>query len=380
MKRHIPYGHQSIDEEDIEEVINVLRSAWITQGPKVQEFEESLADYCGVKYCVAFSSGTAALHAAYFAGDIGQGDEIVTSPITFAATANAAFYLGARPVFVDIEKDTANLNPDLLEKAITERTKAIVPVHFAGQPVDLDKILSIASKKGLIVIEDACHALGARYKNKKIGSVSDLTIFSFHPVKTITAGEGGAVLTNREDLFEKMVMFRNHGATKDRKKMSDYQGDWFYEMHCLGYNYRITDFQCALGISQMKKLDDFVLKRRQIVSEYNRAFASLNTLEPLCEKQNRVPAWHIYVVRLRLERLQKSRRDIFDYLRSRGIGVQVHYIPVYWHPYYQDQGYTKGLCPAAEDYYERAITLPLYPSMENEEIRTVVEEVKRVVG
>ena len=377
MNTLISYGHQCIDNEDIEEVIKVLRSPWVTQGPRIKEFEQALATYCGARYCAAFSSGTAALHAAYFAADIGKGDEIITSPITFAATANAALYLNARPVFADIQADTANLDPALLDRNVTEKTKAIVPIHFAGQPVDLDEIYSFAEKHDLLVIEDACHALGAEYKGKKIGSLSDLTVFSFHPVKTITSGEGGAVLTNKKDLYEKMVMFRNHGVTRDRNRLRNDQGDWFYEMHYLGYNYRITDFQCALATSQMKKLDRFISRRREIVYRYDKAFESEDNIDLLHQKENRTSAFHIYVICLKPETLGRSRKEAFEYLRNRGIGVQVHYIPVYLHPYYQQMGYRKGLCPVAEDYYERAITIPLHPSMEKKDVDRVIEEVKK---
>jgi perosamine synthetase len=379
MEDYISYGHQHVDEEDIRAVVDVLRSPLITQGPKIKEFESILASYCGAKYCAAFSSGTAALHASFFAAGIGQEDEIITSPITFAATANAALYLGARPVFTDIEETTGNLDVDLLEESITNKTKAIVPVHFAGQPVDLDAIHAIAKKYDLTVIEDACHALGAEYKGKKIGALSDMTVFSFHPLKTITAGEGGAVVTDEKELFQKMMMFRNHGLTKDKEMMSEYPGDWFYEMHYLGYNYRITDFQCALAISQMKKLDGFVSKRASIAAIYNEAFESIEELEPLTQEKGRTSAWHIYVIRLDPARSEKTRKYVFDRLRSDGIGVQVHYIPVYWQPYYLRKGYHKGLCPVAEDYYERAITLPLYPAMEKEDAYRVIKAVRKAL-
>jgi len=389
----MPYGHQWLDDSDIEEVIKVLKSDWLTQGPKVKEFESALAHYCGAKYAVAFSSGTAALHGAYFVAGISKGDEIITSPITFAATSNAALFLGAKPVFSEIEEETANIDVNLIREKITQKTKAIVPVHFAGQPVDMDELLAIAKKDGLFVIEDACHALGSTYKRRKVGSLSDLTVFSFHPVKNITTGEGGAVLTNQEDLYEKLMMFRHHGITKNPEKFVNNESafshhasrltpranPWYYEMHYLGSNYRLTDFQCALGLSQLKKLDDFVTKRREIVNQYNQAFKEVEEIEPLTEKPDRFSAWHIYVIKLRLEKLKKTRREIFDYLRNKGIGVQVHYLPVYWHPYYQRLGYRNGLCPTAEDYYERAITLPLYPSISDSEIRWVIDTFKESI-
>jgi len=390
MPEFIPYGHQWIDDSDIEEVVKVLKSDWLTQGPKVKEFEEALANYCRTKHAVVFSSGTAALHGAYFAAGISKEDEIITTPITFAATSNAALFLGTNIVFSDIKEDTVNIDVNHIEEKITEKTKAIVPVHFAGQPVDMDELLAIARRFGLFVIEDACHALGSTYKGKKVGSLSDLTVFSFHPVKNITTGEGGAVLTNREDLYEKLIMFRHHGITKNPDKfinkdlafspyaapLTPHTNSWYYEMYYLGNNYRLTDFQCALGISQLKRLDNFVLRRREIVSQYNEAFKEVDEIDLIKEKNDRISAWHIYVIKLRLEKLKKTKREIFDYLRSRGIGVHVHYLPVYWHPYYQKLGYKKGTCPVAEDYYERAITLPLYPSLNDSDVKKVIKTVK----
>ena len=274
----LPYSHQWIDDKDISAVVKALKNAWITQGPKVNELERRLANYCGVKYAVVFSSGTAALHAAYFVASIKEDDKIITSPITFLSTANAALFLRARPVFVDVERDTGNINPDLVEKAITEKTKAIIPVDYGGHPVDLEKISRVAKKYNLLVIEDACHALGAEYKSEKIGNCkySDITVFSFHPVKSITTGEGGAVLTNSKEYYEKLIMFRQHGVTKDKSRfkvnLDSIPGDWYYEMQLLGYNYRLTDIQCALGISQLKKLNKFIQRRRGIVEIYKNAF------------------------------------------------------------------------------------------------------------
>lgn len=381
--KFLPYGHQWIHDEDIDAVVKALRSDWITQGSKVDEFERKLADYSGAKYAVVFSSGTAALHAAYFVAGINKGDEIITSPITFLSTVNAALFLRAHPVFVDIEKDTGNINPDLIEKAITEKTKAIVPVDYGGHPVDLEKISRIAKEYNLLVIEDACHALGAEYKSEKIGNCkySDITVLSFHPVKSITTGEGGAVLTNNKDFYEKLIMFRQHGVTKDKSKfkasLDPVHGDWYYEMQLLGYNYRLTDIQCALGISQLKKLDKFIQRRREIVEIYKGAFKNNDFFDLPAEKAYAKSSWHLYPLRLK-DKYKEKKKEIFAKLRERGLGVQVHYIPVYWQPYYQKLGYKKGICPIAEDFYQREISIPLYQSMSDEDIKYVVREIFEV--
>lgn len=375
----IPYGRQTIDEEDIKAVVDVLKSDFLTQGPKVQEFEGALASYCGARYAVAFSSGTAALHAAYFAAGIGSGDEVITSPITFAATANAALYLGARPVFVDIEPDTANINIKLIEMAVTKKTKAIVPVHFAGLPVDLDPLLDLAERNGLIVIEDACHALGAKYRDKKIGSVSDMTVFSFHPVKSITTGEGGAVLTDNKSYYEKLIMFRTHGITKDASKLeNESHGDWYYEMQFLGYNYRITDIQAALGVSQLSKLDSFIEKRRTIATYYNEKFAGKPFFDTPPERDYARSAYHLYPIRLK-DKYAQQKKEIFSMLRERGIGVQVHYIPVHVLPFYRKSG-DKVLCPVAEDFYRREISLPIHPALTAEDMNYVAETILKAIG
>ena len=399
MLSFIPYSRQLIDDADIEEVVRILKSDWLTQGPKVKEFEEALAAYCGAKYAAVFSSGTAALHAAYFVTDINKDDEIITSPITFLSTANAALFLGAYPVFVDIEINTGSINPDLVERAITKKTKAVVPVDYAGHPADLEKIAEIAKKYNLLVIEDACHALGAEYKNRKIGSCkySDMTVFSFHPVKSITTGEGGAVLTNNKEYYEKLIMFRQHGVTKDQARFKvkaeakDYLknnlnpnlnfnldfGDWYYEMQFLGYNYRLTDIQCALGISQLKKLDKFIERRRQIIEIYKEAFKNNDFFDLPEEKNYAKSSWHLYPIKLK-DKYRQKKRKLLHNLREKGLGVQVHYIPVYWQPYYQKLGYKKGICPNAEDFYRREISIPLYPSMSDEDIRYVIEKIFEV--
>lgn len=374
---YIPYGRQYIDEEDIQAVTEVLRSDWLTTGPKVTEFERKLAERVGAKYAVAVSSGTAALHAAYFAAGVGSGDEVITSPITFAATANAALYLGARPVFVDVTPDNINIDPQQISAAITPRTKVIAPVDFAGHPADLEKILTIAREKGLIVVEDAAHALGAVYKGRPVGSIADMTAFSFHPVKHITTGEGGAVVTDNEEFYKRLLCFRSHGIIKNDKNVVENEGPWYYEMRFLGYNYRITDIQCALGVGQLKKLDFFLKRRKELAELYYEEFKDVPQLQLPVVLPEAIPSWHIFVIRLKGQ--TPPRREVFEKLHNRCIGVQVHYIPVYWHPFYKEQGYQKGLCPNAEDYYKRCLTIPLFPSLKDEDVKRVVTEVKKVV-
>ncbi len=377
----LPYGHQWIDEEDIKEVSEVLRSDWITQGPKVAEFEEEFARYVGAKYAVAVSSGTAALHAACFAAQIEKGDEVITTPITFAASANFVIYQGGTPIFADIDKNTLNIDPEEIKKKITKKTKALIPVDFTGLPVDLEKILQIAKDNNLVIIEDASHALGSIYKNSKIGSVSDMSIFSFHPVKHITTGEGGMVTTNNKEYYERLKLFRTHGITKDKDKLSKYDGPWYYEMQELGYNYRLTDFQCALGLSQLKKIDKIIQHRREIAKKYNSEFKDMLEIKiPQINPADSNPAWHIYMIQLNLERLKVDRREIFEALRAENIGVNVHYIPIHLQPYYQKRfGYHPGDFPKAENYYSRAITLPIFPKMSEKDINDVIKAVKKVI-
>lgn len=376
----LPYGRHYLDEEDIASVVEVLRGDFITQGPKIAAFEKALACYCGARYAVAFNSGTSALHAAYFAAGLSQGDEFICPALTFCATANAGVFLGARPIFADSEEDTGNIDPEQIESLITPRTKLIVPMHYAGHPADLEKIWRVAQRYGLKIVEDACHALGAEYRGAKIGSCqySDMTVFSFHPVKHITTGEGGAVLTNSAEYYEKLLMFRNHGLTKDPNKFRhEPDGPWCYEMQFLGWNYRMTDFQAALGLSQLKKLDRFLARRRAIVTEYNKFFARFFLFDLPIEKGDVRSAWHLYVVRLGKD-LVPVKRKIFETLKGRGLGVQVHYIPVYWHPFYQDLGYEPGLCPRAEEFYRRALSLPLFPAMTESEVNQVKDTVAEV--
>lgn len=375
----LPYGHQSIDELDARRVVEVLFSDWLTTGPKVPEFEEAFAKTVGAREAVAVSSGTAALHAAVFAAGIGPGDEVITTPMTFAATANCVRFQGGTVVFADVQPDTLNIDLAQIKAKITVRTKAIIVVDFSGQPADIDEIRSLAEEHGLIVIEDAAHALGATYKGRNVGSLSHLTTFSLHPVKHITTGEGGIVTTDDAVLAARLRLFRNHGITSDHRQRES-QGSWYYEMVELGYNYRLTDFQCVLGLSQLKKLPAWLMRRREIAARYDEAFTALPEIEPPTILPNCEPAWHLYVIRLNLERLRVGRAEIFKALRAENIGVNVHYIPVPWHPYYQKLGYTKGQWPVAEAAYERLISLPIFPMMSDKDIEDVIESACKVVN
>ncbi len=375
--KNIPYGHQYIDDEDIKEVTNVLQSDWITQGSKIEEFEKAISKFTGAKYTIAVSSGTAALHLAAIAADIKNKDEVITSPITFVASANCVLYCGGKPVFADIENKIPNIDPNQISKKITKKTKAIIPVDYSGHPCDLKEIYEIAENKNLTVIEDASHALGAEYKGTKIGSCqySDIGVFSFHPVKHITTGEGGAILTNDEELYEKLTMLRAHGITKEKNKLEKNDGPWYYEQQLLGYNYRITDFQCALGISQLKKLYKFIKKRREIVDIYNKELKNLDSIELPFEKEYVKSSWHLYYIQIKNH---NKRRDIFEKLRKNNIRCQVHYMPVYLQPYYQKIGYSKDLCPRAEEFYKKVISIPIYPTMKASEIEYVIKTLKKV--
>lgn len=377
---YLPYGKQWIDEDDINSVVNVLKGDFLTTGPYIGEFEQAVADYVGSKYAVAFSNGTAALHGACFAAGIGEGDEVITTPITFAASANCILYQGGTPVFADIDEKTYNIDSEEVEKKITGKTKAIIPVDFTGQPVNLDAIHELAKKNNLVVIEDAAHALGAKYKGKMVGSLSDMTMFSFHPVKHITSGEGGIITTNSKDFYDKLLMFRSHGITRDADKMVENHGPWYYEMQFLGYNYRMTDFQAALGVSQLKKIDSFVSRRKKYVEMYNEAFKEIKQIITPFQHKDSDSSWHLYIIQLDLDALTVSRKEIFQALQAKNIGVNVHYIPVHLLPYYKQMGHKKGDYPLAEDLYERIISLPLFPAMEEKDVQDVIDAVKETIS
>ena len=372
----IPYGKQTIDQDDIQAVVDVLKSDFLTTGPKIAEFEQTVADYVGAKYAVAISNGTSALHAACFAAGIGPGDEVITTPLTFAASANCVLYCGGTPVFADVDPKTYNIDPEDIRRKITDRTKAIIAVHLAGQPCDMDAIHSIAHEYGLIVIEDGAHTLGSVYKGKKVGSLSDMTTFSFHPVKPITTGEGGMIVTDNEEFYKKMALFRSHGITRDDSMMTRNDGPWFYQQFDLGYNYRITDIQCALGCSQMKKLDRFLARRKEIVARYNEAFADCDNIITPYQLSDTESGWHLYIVQVK----NCDRRQVFEAMREKGIGVNVHYIPVYMHPYYQEHGYENVHCANAEEIYSHIISLPLYPGLTSEQQDYVIDTLKSLCG
>lgn len=372
----IPYGKQTIDQDDIQAVVDVLKSDFLTTGPKIAEFEQTVADYVGAKYAVAISNGTSALHAACFAAGIGPGDEVITTPLTFAASANCVLYCGGTLVFADVDPKTYNIDPEDIRRKITDRTKAIIAVHLAGQPCDMDAIHSIAHEYGLIVIEDGAHALGSVYKGKKVGSLSDMTTFSFHPVKPITTGEGGMIVTDNEEFYKKMALFRSHGITRDDSMMTRNDGPWFYQQFDLGYNYRITDIQCALGCSQMKKLDRFLARRKEIVARYNEAFADCDNIITPYQLSDTESGWHLYIVQVK----NCDRRQVFEAMREKGIGVNVHYIPVYMHPYYQEHGYENVHCANAEEIYSHIISLPLYPGLTSEQQDYVIDTLKSLCG
>ena len=371
----IPYATQWIEDDDIEAVVSALKSTNLTQGPLVDEFEKKVADYCGAKYAIAVNSGTSALHIACLSAGISSGDEVITSPITFVATPNSVLYCGGEPVFADVNEKTINIDPKEITGKISQKTKAIIPVHFAGNPCDMEDIQALAKENGLMIIEDAAHALGAEYKGSKIGSCkySDMTILSFHAVKHITTGEGGMVLTNDEELYEKLKFYRSHGITRDAKYMKQNDGVWYYEMHKLGFNYRLTDIQCALGISQLGKIDNFVSRRREIAKKYDDAFKEVKAIKLLDETPNSRSSYHLYVIQV------ENRKNIFNKLRAANIIVNVHYIPVYRQPFYQQLGYANTSCPKAEAYYGRAISIPMYPKMTDEEVDYVIERVTAIL-
>jgi len=374
----LPYGRQAITEEDIQAVAETLRSDWLTTGPKVNEFEEAFAAWVGARYAVTFSSGTAALHAAAFATGIGSGDEAITSPLTFAATANCALYQGGRPVFADINKDTLTIDPEQVSSLINSRTKALLPVDYAGHPADLDALLKIAERNGLTVIEDACHALGAEYRKQRVGSIAHMTIFSFHPVKHLTTGEGGMVTTNDSKLAGILRKFRNHGISSDARDRQR-EGQWKYDMVLLGFNYRLPDIACALGLQQLSRLDANLTRRKEIANRYSSAFREIPGIIVPAVLPQLVPAWHLYPIRFELGQFTVGRAEIFRALRAENIGVNVHYIPVHLHPYYRDRfGYKGGEFPIAEAAYESLISLPMFHGMTDEDVSDVIGAVEKV--
>ncbi len=377
----LPYGRQSLDDADIQAVVEVLKSDWLTTGPKVAEFEERFAAWIGARHAVSFSSGTAALHGAAFAAGLGPGDEAITTPMTFCATANCILYQGATPVFADVSPDTLNLDPGEVSRKLSSRTKAILAVDYAGHPAALDELGELAKTCGALLIEDACHALGAEYREKRVGGIADMTVFSFHPVKHLTTGEGGMVATNDARLAETLQRFRNHGISSEARERQE-AGQWFYEMVLLGFNYRLTDIACALGLSQLKRLDPNLARRREIAARYKAAFRDLSAILVPAVRDGVNPAWHLYPIRLNLGNLSVGRGEIFRALRAENIGVTVHYIPVHQHPYYRErfQSNAKDSYPVAEDAYERLISLPMFHSMTAQDVEDVIHALRKVVG
>ena len=375
------YGRQWIDEDDIQAVAETLRSDYITCGPKVAEFEREMEAYTGAKHVVAVSNGTAALHCACIAAGIGPGDEVITTPITFAASANCALYCGAKPVFADINPETYNIDPQSIREKVTKNTKAVVAVDFTGQAVEYEAIRQICDEYSLIFIEDAAHSIGTKYNGKQVGNLADMTCFSFHPVKTITGGEGGAIATNNGELYKKLVLAHTHGITHDENLMegAPHEGPWYYEEISLGYNYRITDFQAALLISQMKKLDMFATRRKEIVRQYNKAFSEVPELILQKEIAESDTCRHLYIIRLDLDKLTCTRREFFDAMSAENVQCQIHYVPVYWFPYYQHLGYKMGICPKAEEVYKGIMSIPLYPKMTDQDVEDVIHAVKKII-
>lgn len=371
----IPYSTQDISEADITAVTKVLRSGWLTQGPAIERFEKSIAKKAEVKFAVAFNSGTAALHAAYFAAGVGKGDEVLVPAITFAATGNAALYLGATPVFADIDPLTGNMDVNDAARKITQKTKVLVPVDYAGRPVDLAAFRALAKKHKLVLIEDGAQSLGASYRGKSVGSQADMTMFSFHPVKSITTGEGGVIVTNDEAYARALRLFRNHGITRDPHFVKESEGPWHQEMHALGENYRITDIQAALGESQLKRLGSFIKKRATAARRYPKLLKNLPLVLPPEDTKTVNSAWHLYPVHVAPDK----RRGVFEALRAAGIGVQVHYLPVYRHPYYQKLGYKKGLCPNAEKFYAGEISIPLFSKITLAQQKFVADTLKHIL-
>lgn len=374
------YGHQYIDDKDIDAVVDVLKSDYLTCGPKITALEQKLCEITGAKYAVAVSNGTAALHIACQAAGVAKGDEVITTPITFAASANCALYCGAKPVFADIKESTYNIAPESVAEHMTEKTKAVVAVDFTGQAVELDALLKICRENNAVLIEDGAHSIGTKYRGKGVGSIADMTTFSFHPVKTVTGGEGGAVLTNSEEYYKKLVLYRAHGITRDTALMErESQGGWYYEQIALGMNYRMTDIQAALILSQLDKLDMFSDRRKEIVARYNEAFSKLPEITVQEEIEPSDTTRHLYILRIKPEKLTIGRKEFFDAMAAENICCNVHYIPVYYHPYYEKLGYERGICPKAEKLYEEMMSLPLYYAMTDQDVEDVIHAVKKIV-
>ena len=374
------YGHQYIDDADIQAVVDVLKSDYLTCGPKITELEEKLCKLTGAKYAVVCSNGTAALHMACMAAGVEPGDEVITTPITFAASANCALYCGAKPVFADINEKTYNIDPEKVKEVITDKTKAVVAVDFTGQSVELDKLMAHCKEHNLVLIEDGAHVIGTKYKGQPNGSIADMTTFSFHPVKTVTGGEGGAVMTNSEEYYQKLLLARSHGITRDTALMEEEpHGGWYYEQVSLGYNYRMTDIQAGLLISQLDKLPMFSDRRKEIVAKYNEAFLQIPEIQVQEEIPESDTTRHLYILRIRPEMLTINRREFFDALAAENIMCNVHYIPTYYFPHYQRLGYEKGLCPKAEKLYDEMMSLPLYYGMTDKDVEDVIKAVKKIV-
>lgn len=377
----IYYGHQYIDEADIEAVVSVMRSDYLTCGPKIGELEQKLCKLTGAKYAVVVSNGTAALHIACLAAGVKEGDEVITTPITFAASANCALYCGAKPVFADINPETYNIDPSEVKRLTTASTKAVVAVDYTGQSVELDELKAHCKEKGLVLIEDGAHVIGTKYRDRMNGSIADMTTFSFHPVKTVTGGEGGAVLTDSEEYYEKLLLYRSHGITRKESLMEHTpDGPWYYEQVALGYNYRMTDMQAALIISQLQKLPAFSARRKEIVARYNEAFSKIPQLFVQKEIPESDTTRHLYILRIRPEKVSIDRRKFFDALAAENVICNVHYIPTYYFPYYEKLGYRKGLCPQAEKLYAEMLTLPLYYAMTDEDVKSVIEAVTKIAA
>ena len=376
----LAYGGQIIEDDDIEAVVETLQSDWLTTGPKVEAFEKAFAEFVGVEEAVAVSNGTAALHAAMHAIGIASGDEVIVPTLTFAATANSVVFEDGTPVFADVDPDTLLLDPKSVEERVTDDTKAITAVDYAGQPCRYDALRGIADTHDLFLLDDACHAIGGTYRGEPVGALADFNTFSFHPVKNITTGEGGMVTTDDADAARRMREFRNHGITSTHHERAE-EGSWFYEMPEVGYNYRLTDFQCALGMSQLEKLPGWTKRRREIAARYDNAFAKLGAVEPLAMREDATCTYHLYVIQLDLDRLEVDREQVYDALRAEGIGVNVHYIPVHYHPFYRENfGTEEGLCPEAEAAYERILTLPVFPRMTDGDVEDVVDAVQKVIA